>query len=95
MASGTKRPKKSIGKKESGGDKLITIRGLIMPADWDEEGNINAVAISTFEEDQYLVLNDEKGEQLLPLIRQEVKITGELGQKGGRKTIKLKTFSLK
>lgn len=95
MAFGTKRLKKNTGKKKSEADKLITIRGLIMPADWDEEGNINAVAISTFEEDQYLVLNDEKGEQLLPLIRREVKITGELGQKGRRKTIKLKTFSLK
>jgi hypothetical protein len=95
MAFGTKRLKKSTGRKKSEADKLITIRGLIMPADWDEEGNINAVAISTFEEDQYLVLNDEKGEQLLPLVRQEVKITGELGQKGSRKAIKPKTFSLK
>ena len=74
---------------------MITIRGLIMPADWDEEGNVNAVAISTFEEDQYLVLNDEKGKKLLPLIRQEVKITGELRQKDKRKTIRLRTFTLK
>lgn len=95
MPSGTKRLKNKVSRKGNTADKLITIRGLIMPAGWDEEGNINAVAISTFEEDQYLVHNDEKGEQLLPLIRQEVKITGELGQKGGRKTIKLMNYSLK
>lgn len=94
MASGTKR-KKGIGRKQGEADKLITIRGLIVPAGWDEEGNINAVAISTFEEDLYLVHNDEKGEQLLPLIRQEVKITGKIGKKGGRKTIRLTNYSLK
>lgn len=43
---------------------------------WDDRGCITAVALSTADEKEYLVVKDEKGEQLLPLVREELELTG-------------------
>ncbi len=44
--------------------------------DWDDSGGITAVALSTADEKEYLVVRDEKGEQLLSLARKELELTG-------------------
>ena len=44
--------------------------------DWDERGGITAVALSTADEKEFLVVKDEKGEQLLSLVRKELELTG-------------------
>lgn len=57
---------------------LITIRGIIIPVDWDEKGRVVGIAISTFNEDEYLVEQGQKGAELMRFIRQEVEISGIL-----------------
>jgi len=66
------------GKKGKANVNLITIRGIVVPVDWDEKGRVVYLAISTFDEDEYLVDKDEKGAALLRFIRKEVEITGIL-----------------
>ena len=61
--------------------ELFKIQGLIIPSAWDKEGNVLAVAVSTFDEDEFLVHRDEKGEQLLGLLREEVEVSGVVGIK--------------
>ena len=58
------------------GDKLITIRGIVIPMDWDEKGKVVATAISTHTEEEYLIFNDYKGKELLHLIQEVVEISG-------------------
>ena len=55
---------------------LITIRGIVTPVDWDEKGNVVATAISTHTEEEYLVINDSKGKELLNLIQKAVEVSG-------------------
>jgi len=55
---------------------LITIRGIVTPVDWDEKGNVVATAISTHTEEEYLVINDSKGKELLNLIQEAVEVSG-------------------
>ena len=68
-----------------GGDKKgrqattpVIIRGIIIPADWDEKGNVFAVALSTYDEVEYLIENNEKGKELEAFIREEVEMRGIL-----------------
>jgi hypothetical protein len=83
MTSGRKSP--------SGG--TITIRGLLVPADWDEKGNITETAVSTYFEEEYLVEMNARGEALLPFLRQKVKVIGLVRMdERGRKVIRVDEY---
>ena len=45
------------------------------------------VAISTIHEEEYVIKNNKKGEELLKLIQKEVEITGEIKEDETGKTI--------
>ena len=63
----------------------ITVHGLIIPIEWDEGGNVAAIAVSTFDEDEYLIELDEMGERLMALLREEIALVGLYRLRGGRK----------
>ena len=70
-------------------------RGIIVPIDWDEHGNVIAVAISTHGEDEYVIENQEKGKELKTLITQEVEVIGEVRKKDGKRIIKVTEYKVK
>lgn len=70
------------------------IQGLIVPVAWDEEGNPLSVAVSTFDEKEYIVQKDIKGNQLFGLLREQVEVRGEIRIRDGVKTIKVKKYAL-
>ena len=72
---------------------LFKIQGLIIPVDWDEGGHVLAVAVSTFNEEEYLVEKGGKGDELLGLLRKEVAVSGVVGIREGGKTIKVKRYA--
>jgi hypothetical protein len=74
---------------------MINISGIIIPVNWDANGNITGLAIATHKEEEYFIENDKKATQLWPFLRQEVKITGILKSKRGKKIIKLKKITKK
>lgn len=88
--------KKEVKKKKETVDKLTTVRGIVIPVDWDEEGNMLAAAISGSDEQEYVIEQDEKGKELLQFIRHEIEVSG-LVRKAikGRKTITVKSHRLK
>jgi hypothetical protein len=72
-------------------DTSMTVRGIVIPADWDDAGNILSIAISGRGEKQYVVELDSVGKELKRFLRQEVEVVGVVGKgtKGwGRITIK-------
>jgi len=73
----------------------IIIRGIIIPAGWDEKGNIIAIAVSTFNEEVYHIENDDRGRQLMPFIREEVEIKGTIRYKDGIKKIRVDKHTTK
>ena len=76
---------KMVNKNES---SLTTIRGLVVPVEWDEKGNVTATAISTHFEEEYLVDQNAWGEALLAFLRERVKVSGSITQnKNGKKII--------
>lgn len=93
---GTALSRKEVKKKEGTGDELTTVRGIVIPVDWDEEGNALAAAISSPDEQEYFVKQDAKGKELVGLMRQEIEVSGVV-RKGikGRKTVTVKNYRLK
>lgn len=68
------------------------IRGLITPARWDETGRPVQIALSTFDEEVYLIDDNEKCRELMKHIREEVEIQGKVTHKEGIKRIKVKSY---
>ena len=77
------------------GEKMSKIKGIIIPVEWDEKGNVVAVALSTHDEKEYMINRNSKGDELRALIREEVEVLGQVGQKAGRRMITVQEYSLK
>ena len=74
---------------------LATVRGLVIPVDWDEKGNVTATAISTQLEEEYLVEQNAWREALLAFLRQRVKVSGSVAVKDdGKKIITVKRYEV-
>ena len=81
-----------VGKNES---SVTTIKGLVLPVEWDEKGNVTATAISTHFEEEYLVDQNAWGEALLAFLRQRVKVSGSIVQnKNGKKIITVGKYEI-
>ena len=77
-------------------DELMTIRGIVIPVDWDEEGNALAVAILSAGEKEHFVEQDSEGKKLLGLMQQEVEVSGTVREMiRGHKVITVKSHRLK
>lgn len=74
---------------------MINISGIIIPVNWDAKGNITGMAIATHEEEQYFIEDDEEAAWLRFFLRQEVRITGVLKNKGRKKIIEIKKLTQK
>ena len=73
--------------------KMISIEGIIIPANWDKNGNVVNLASATRDEEEYLITDQDQVDRLKPLLRQEVEIRGILQTRKGRKCIKVTRFS--
>ena len=72
-----------------------TVRGLVVPVDWDEKGNVTATAISTHLEEEFLVDQNAWGEALLAFLRQRVKVSGSVVLKeDGKKVITVNRYEV-
>ena len=72
----------------------IKLKGLVMPTDWDEKGNVSAINISAQNEEEYSVLLDDKGNELLAISRKPVIAVGSLRLEKNRKIIKVEEYSV-
>jgi hypothetical protein len=72
---------------------MICIEGIIIPANWDSNGNVVDLAIATRDEEEYLITDKDQIARLKPLLRQEVEIEGFAQIQEGKRIIKVKKFS--
>lgn len=72
---------------------MICIEGLIIPAGWDNKGNVVDLAVATRNEEEYLITDKDQVDRLKLFLRQEVEIKGILRTKEGKRIIKVKRFS--
>ena len=73
----------------------INIAGIIMPHNWDEDGNVVQIAIYTNQEEIYLVESNRKGLELLGQINRKVEARGEEKQRlDGKKYFKVAQYEV-
>jgi hypothetical protein len=75
--------------------QLTSIKGIVLPVNWDEKGNIIDLVLSTHEEDEYRIETDEKSQELLAFVRDEVVVTGIVNKTEKGKSITVKKYRLK
>lgn len=74
--------------------KTVTVSGLIMPVEWDENDNVVGVVIETAAEESFMVERDKKGRELLNFIHQEVEAAGSVRNgEYGNVYIKVKSYT--
>lgn len=71
-----------------------TIRGLIVPAGWDEKGRVTAVALSTHDEEEYFIDPDGKGADLLAFIRRQVDLHGVVRRQNRRRVFVVFSYEI-
>jgi hypothetical protein len=76
-------------------DRLATIDGVIIPVEWDPQGNVTAVSLSAFDEQEYLIQNQVKGVELLQHVRKHAEVTGWVEGEKGKKKITVKQYRLR
>jgi len=81
--------------KGNDGTPLTKISGVIIPADWDQDGKVIGVAISTYDEDEYRVEEQVRGQELLQHVRKGVEVVGWAGVEKGKKKITVKSYRLR
>jgi hypothetical protein len=75
--------------------ELTTLRGLILPVEWDERGAIRSIAVSTNSEEEYLVDESPLADELLAFLRLRVKVRGSMREKeNGKKIITVETYEV-
>jgi hypothetical protein len=75
--------------KLQGNLNLISLKGIVIPADWDHNGNIISVAIATDGEQEYFIDTSQNVTNMIALLRQEVEITGTIRHTGEKKFIRV------
>ena len=70
------------------------VKGVVVPTDWDEHGNVVALAISSNDEKEYMVDKKGKGKELLGLIRKEVEVRGVISEEDDREVIRVSRYTL-
>jgi len=71
----------------------ITLVGLVVPAQWDKNGEIVGIAISSYDEKDYPVLMDKVGRRLMAFMHEKILIIGKPIKKGNIEVIKVKRFN--
>ncbi|HIJ56217.1 MAG TPA: hypothetical protein HPQ03_08825 [Deltaproteobacteria bacterium] len=73
------RKKKTFGSEI----KTVSASGIIVPVEWDTQGNPTRMALSTDDEHEYVIdRRSKKGNEMAKLLRAQVQVEGILNEKG-------------
>ena len=72
---------------------MTRIKGIVIPAAWDQNGKIISLAIATDDEQEYLIETRQIFTKLKSLLREEVVVTGTIRQTEKNKIIEVKSYS--
>ena len=76
-------------------ENQITLFGTIVADKWDRNNDIIAIALEKDEYERYLIDTNEKGEELMDFINEQVKVTGVPREnKKGKKIISVIKYSV-
>ena len=71
---------------------MITLTGIVMPSDWDGQGKVQQVVLSTYDEKEYPVDKRGHGKELLGCVRKKVEVLGVLSGNSSRRKLRVKQY---
>lgn len=75
--------------------QFSTVRGLVIPVDWDESGKPIKTAIFGKDEKRYVVQPDKKGNELLRFLQEDLSVEGVIHEnKAGHSVIVVENYRL-
>lgn len=76
-------------------ENVVDVKGTVFAVDNDAGGNVTAVSILDAAGEEYFVVRDAVGDQLLKLVDKNVKATGVINVgTDGKKNMKIRKFEL-
>ena len=63
---------------------VINFKGIIIPSDWDDKGNVTSILIAAYDEEEYHVTAPDVIERLKPFLRKEITVSGTLERIKGK-----------
>jgi hypothetical protein len=73
-----------------------TLTGIVIPADWNDDQEVIAVALATPDEKEYRIGGSRKGKELLNYLQQQVEAIGPLStDEKGRRVITVRRYNVK
>ena len=85
--------RRTTGRTDRATGAPVTIRGLVIPAAWDADGKVTAVAISAFDDTEYQVKAGPLANELIGHLRGEIEAVGRVSSAGkGAWSILLESF---
>jgi len=73
-------------------NNLIIVKGVVIPYEWDKEGNVTGIAIARYNEMESPVLMDKTGRCLLALLHEKVVIRGKEVKRDKMDILEVKRF---
>jgi hypothetical protein len=73
-------------------DGTITIHGILVPVSWNTSGEIMCVAVSTFDEKEYRIADDDATRQWQEYLNREISIQGQPFSNGVEQWITVHSF---
>ncbi len=76
--------------------KTVTLTGIVIPADWNDDQEVIAASLATADEKEYRICSTKKGKELLCVLQHEVEATGVLERdEKGRNIITVRHYIVK
>jgi hypothetical protein len=72
---------------------MASIKGIVIPAAWDQNGKIISLAIATDDEQEYLIETRQIFTKLKSMLREEIVVIGTIRQTEKNKIIEVKSYS--
>lgn len=71
----------------------VTLTGIVIPTEWDEEQRLVGVSLATADEKEYRIGATKKGRELFHYLQQQVEIAGDLSlDENGRPVITVRRY---
>ena len=79
-------------KKET--NPMVTINGIVIPIEWNERGGVVAIALSAYDEKEYVIDKRGRGIELISHLREELEISGVVSQVENNQMITVKDYMI-
>ncbi len=76
--------------------RSVSLTGIVIPAEWNEDQQVVAVALATPDEKEYQIADNRKGKELLKSLQRQVEVTCLLGSdQKGRAVVTVRRYIVK